>query len=69
MERDVVLLGAALAVGALAYLAVAAFVWRHRHAVGRRALTVLLLAACAWTLCYLSRSTLPPGTPWWCGAT
>lgn len=39
-----------LAVGALVYLAVAAYVWQHRWAVGARALTVLLLSAAVWTL-------------------
>ena len=42
----------ALVLGALLYVGVAAYVWRHRRAVGGRALTVLLLSACVWTLCY-----------------
>jgi serine phosphatase RsbU (regulator of sigma subunit)/PAS domain-containing protein len=39
-----------LAAGAVIYLAVAAYVWRHRRAVGARALTLLLLSAAVWTL-------------------
>ena len=42
----------ALVLGALVYVGVAAYVWQHRRAVGGRALTVLLLSACVWTLCY-----------------
>lgn len=42
-----------LGLGAAVYLATAAYVWRRRRAVGGRALTVLLLAAGEWTLCYL----------------
>lgn len=40
----------ALAVGAAIYLAVTAYVWRHRRAVGGRALTLLLLSAAGWTI-------------------
>jgi PAS domain S-box-containing protein len=39
-----------LAAGAVLYLAVAAYVWRHRRAVGARALILLLLSAAVWTL-------------------
>jgi PAS domain S-box-containing protein len=39
-----------LAAGAVLYLAVAAYVWRHRRALGARALIVLLLSAAVWTL-------------------
>ncbi|MEO7744606.1 MAG: histidine kinase N-terminal 7TM domain-containing protein [Actinomycetota bacterium] len=42
----------ALVLGALVYVGVAAYVWRHRRAVGGRALTVMLLSACVWTVCY-----------------
>jgi serine phosphatase RsbU (regulator of sigma subunit)/PAS domain-containing protein len=48
----VVPLGAALLAGAAAYVVVAAYVWTNRHAAAARALTVLTLAAGAWTLCY-----------------
>lgn len=53
MDRQTFVLGAVLAVGAMVYVFVAVYVWCHRRAVGARALTVLLLAACVWTLCYL----------------
>jgi PAS domain S-box-containing protein len=39
-----------LAAGAVLYLAVAAYVWRHRRAVGARSLILLLLSAAVWTL-------------------
>src|ERR687886_1468239 len=39
-----------LAAGAVLYLAVAAYVWRHRQAVGAPALILLLLSAAVWTL-------------------
>jgi serine phosphatase RsbU (regulator of sigma subunit)/PAS domain-containing protein len=48
----VVPLGAALLAGAVAYVVVAAYVWTNRQAAAARALTVLTLAAGAWTLCY-----------------
>ena len=48
-----------LAVGALVYLAVAAYVWHHRWAVGARALTVLLLSAAVWTLLYVVEISRP----------
>jgi serine phosphatase RsbU (regulator of sigma subunit)/PAS domain-containing protein len=48
----VVPLGAALLAGAAAYVVVAAYVWTNRQAAAARALTVLTLAAGAWTLCY-----------------
>lgn len=47
-----VLLAASLLVGALTYLTLAAYVWRVRRAAGARALSLLLLAAGVWTLCY-----------------
>ena len=53
MERELVPLVAALGVGAALYVGVAAFVWRHRRAVGGRPLTVVLLSAGVWTVCYL----------------
>ncbi|HEX8495719.1 MAG TPA: histidine kinase N-terminal 7TM domain-containing protein [Actinomycetales bacterium] len=53
MNSETAVLGAVLGVGAMVYVFVAVYVWRHRRAVGARALTVLLLAACVWTLCYL----------------
>ncbi|GAB3690641.1 histidine kinase N-terminal 7TM domain-containing protein [Angustibacter aerolatus] len=40
----------ALCLGAVLYLAITASVWRHRRAVGARALVLLLLAGSAWTL-------------------
>src|ERR687886_2108044 len=39
-----------LAAGAVLYLAVATYVWRHRRAVGAPALVLLLLSAAVWTL-------------------
>ena len=48
-----------LGVGALVYLAVAAYVWHHRWAVGARALTVLLLSAAVWTLLYVVEVSRP----------
>jgi serine phosphatase RsbU (regulator of sigma subunit)/PAS domain-containing protein len=48
----VVPLGAALLAGAAAYVVVAAYIWTNRQAAAARALTVLTLAAGAWTLCY-----------------
>ena len=53
MERELVPLVAALGVGAALYVGVAAFVWRHRRAVGGRPLPVVLLSAGVWTVCYL----------------
>ena len=53
MDRELVPLAAALAVGAALYVGIAAFVWRHRRAVGGRSLTVVLLSAGVWTLGYL----------------
>ncbi len=53
MDRELVPLVGALAVGAALYVGIAAFVWRHRRAVGGRSLTVVLLSAGVWTLCYL----------------
>jgi PAS domain S-box-containing protein len=48
---DLLELGVALGLAAGLYVAVAAFVWSHRRAVGGRALTLLLLAAGTWTIC------------------
>ncbi len=48
-----VTLAAALGIGTVLYLGVAVFVWRHRRAVGGRALTLLLLSAGVWTVCDL----------------
>ena len=48
-----------LAVGAAVYVAVAAYVWHHRWAVGARALTVLLLSAAVWTLLYVVEVSRP----------
>jgi len=48
---DLEALGAVLALGAALYVGVAAYVWRHRRAVGARALTLFLLAAGVWTIC------------------
>lgn len=45
-------LAAALGTGTLIYVGVAVYVWRHRRAVGGRALTAMLLSACVWTLFY-----------------
>jgi PAS domain S-box-containing protein len=44
-------LTAALTIGAAAYLGVAAYVFRHRRAVGGCALALLLLASGVWTIC------------------
>lgn len=52
MDDGIVPLGAALLAGAAAYIAVAAYVWTNRQAAAARALTVLTLAAGAWTLGY-----------------
>jgi serine phosphatase RsbU (regulator of sigma subunit)/PAS domain-containing protein len=52
VDDGIVPLGAALLAGAAAYAAVAAYVWTNRHAAAARALTVLTLAAGAWTLGY-----------------
>jgi sigma-B regulation protein RsbU (phosphoserine phosphatase) len=51
VNSDLLELGVALGLAAALYVAVAAFVWSHRRAVGARALTVLLLAAGTWTIC------------------
>ncbi len=52
MDDGIVPLGAALLAGAVAYVAVAAYVWTNRQAAAAKALTVLTLAAGAWTLGY-----------------
>jgi PAS domain S-box-containing protein len=52
VDDGIVPLGAALLAGAAAYIAVAAYVWTNRQAAAARALTVLTLAAGAWTLGY-----------------
>src|SRR5919107_3295911 len=49
-ERCRMVLPWVLAAGAVLYLAVAAYVWRHRRAVGARSLILLLLSAAVWTL-------------------
>ncbi len=54
-----VVLGVLLALGGAVYLLTAGYVWRRRRAVGGRALTVLLLAAGEWTLCYLVELSVP----------
>jgi serine phosphatase RsbU (regulator of sigma subunit)/PAS domain-containing protein len=46
----VIVLAAALGVGAALYVGVAVYVWRHRWSVGGRALTLLLLSAGLWTV-------------------
>lgn len=51
MNWDLLELGVALGLAAGLYVAIAAFVWSHREAVGGRALTLLLLAAGTWTIC------------------
>ncbi len=51
MNFDLLELGVALGLAAGLYIAIAAFVWSHRRAVGGRALTLLLLAAGTWTIC------------------
>jgi PAS domain S-box-containing protein len=62
-----VVLGVVLLFGALGYLGLAAFVWRHRQAAGGEALTVALLAVGTWTICYaleLSSTTVAVARFW-----
>ncbi|GAB3590806.1 hypothetical protein GCM10027446_06680 [Angustibacter peucedani] len=63
VDQDVVGQGLALALGAALYLAVAAYVFSHRRAVGGRALTLLLVAAGIWTICNAAEvSSVDPQT-------
>ncbi|NLT54881.1 MAG: SpoIIE family protein phosphatase [Actinomycetales bacterium] len=62
-----VFLGAVLLVGALGYLGLAAFVWRHRQAGGGFALVATLLAVGVWSICYaleLSSRTVDAARLW-----